>query len=77
MAHDAAFVESNNQQREMRALGTNVRLLSVKVALLKRRGSAICNMEVTTRKVADGQGNKTDTVTGLHRDTVSSYNTTR
>lgn len=50
-----------------------MRLLGVEWDLLTRRVSTNCDLEVTTRKVASAQGDTTDTVTGLHQDTLSSY----
>lgn len=54
-----------------------MRILGNELDFLKRRESPNCELEVMTRIVADAKSNITDTVTWLHRDTVSSYNSVR
>lgn len=45
----------------------------VKLLSLKRRESTTCNMEVTSLKKADAYGSIINPVTGLHRSTMSPY----
>lgn len=67
----AAVSRFDDWLREERALEARVHKLCDKLNLLKRRESTNCDLEVTTRKVADTQGDTTNMVTGLHRSTVS------
>lgn len=72
--HDAAALGFDGWLREVRALDTRVRMLCDERDLLKRRNSANCNLEVTTRKVNYAQGDITNLFTVLHGSFVSSYN---
>lgn len=77
MTHDATVAKSNNRRKEVRALEARLHILGAKLNLLKRCESPNCDMEVITRKVADTQDNITNMVTGLHRNTVRSYDSIR
>lgn len=64
---------SDDRYRQARAFQVHVRILCDKLILLKRRESTKCSMVVTTRKVADAQGDTTNLIMGLHQSNASLY----
>lgn len=64
---------SERRSREIEAVGARVSMLCDELCSPKRRQSMNCELEVTTHKVADVQGDTTNLVKGPHRSTVSSY----
>lgn len=76
-AREAAVLSFEGQSRKVRYPKARVRTLSDELDLLELLELANCILKVITCKVADSQGGITILVTGLHRNTVSSYDVTR
>lgn len=59
--------------RALRTLNAHVSILCYQLDLLKRRDSTNYELVVTIRRIADAQGDITNLVTGIYRNTVTSY----
>lgn len=76
-ACDMAVLGFDGRLREVRDLEARVRMLCGELDSLKRHNSTSCDLEVSTRIIADAQGNITNLITGSRWSTVSSYDSTR